>query len=85
MRISDCYELCLNEWKITQFGGRPMAMLACANQCEEVRRRFASEWQFEEQEYIRRYGKEYNPTLDGNVLEMEKMENRLKVFFAEVD
>jgi hypothetical protein len=22
LRMSDCYSLCLNEWKITQYGGR---------------------------------------------------------------
>jgi hypothetical protein len=85
MRTSDCYALCLAEWKITDYGGRLMKILACANQCEQIRRRFASEWQFEDQEHIRRYGKEYDPTLDGNHLEMEKMENRLRLFYAEVD
>ena len=74
MRMSDCYALCLAEWKITDYGGRHMKILA-----------FASEWQFEEQEHIRRYGKEYSPILDGNHLEMERMENRLRLFYAQVD
>jgi hypothetical protein len=85
MRTSDCYALCLAEWKITDYGGRPMKILACANQCEQIRRRFASEWLFEEQEHIRRYGKEYSDLLDGDHIEMEKMENRLRLFYREVD
>ena len=47
LRMSDCYDLCINEWKITEYGGRHMLVLGCANQCEEVRRRFASELVFE--------------------------------------
>jgi hypothetical protein len=58
-----------------------MRILGCANQCEQVRRRFASEWQFEEQGHIRRYGKEYKEALDGDIEEIEKFEARLISYY----
>ena len=31
---STCFDLCLAEWKISHYGGRPIKALACANQCD---------------------------------------------------
>lgn len=28
---SDCFDQCLDEWKISHYGGRPIPALGCAN------------------------------------------------------